>query len=108
MKKELVIRPAWQVEEPDPDPDVVGIYLDDKIIIPEEIKDPPILRTMEQMKKRRTGHAGRLQPGTETLGSVQLRGSLSTTETENPKSTGSESTLTGQFFCPKNGEYLTS
>ena len=42
MKKELVIRPAWQVEEPDPDPDVVGIYLDDKIIIPEEIKDPPL------------------------------------------------------------------
>jgi hypothetical protein len=40
------------------------------------------------------------------LGRVQLRGSLSTTETENPKSTGSESTLTGQFFCPKNGEYL--
>ena len=44
--------------------------------------------------------------GDDTLGSVQLRGSLLTTETQNPKSTGSESTLTGQFFCPKNGEYL--
>jgi len=28
-------------------------------------------------------------------------------ETDNQNSTGSESTLTGQFFCPKNGEYLT-
>jgi hypothetical protein len=43
----------------------------------------------------------------DALGSVQLRGSLSTTETENPKSTGSKSTLIGQFFCPKNGEYLS-
>jgi putative transposase len=38
--------------------------------------------------------------------SVQLRGFLSTIETENRNSTGSDSTLTGPFFCPKNGEYL--
>ena len=43
----------------------------------------------------------------DASGSVQLRGSLSTIETENQNSTGSESTLKGQFFCPKNGEYLT-
>jgi hypothetical protein len=38
--------------------------------------------------------------------SVQIGGFLSTIETENQNSTGSESTLKGQFFCPKNGEYL--
>jgi len=43
----------------------------------------------------------------DASGSVQLRGSLSTFETENRNSTGSESTLKGHFFCPKNGEYLS-
>jgi hypothetical protein len=42
----------------------------------------------------------------DASGSVQIRGSLSTIKTENHNSTGSESTLKGQFFCPKNGEYL--
>ena len=37
---------------------------------------------------------------------VQIGGVLSTIETVNHNSTGSESTLRGQFFCPKNGEYL--
>ena len=50
LKHELVVRPAWQIAEHDPD--VCGINLDDKIIIPEGVKDAPVLAALAWKKKR--------------------------------------------------------
>ena len=45
------VRPAWEVAENEPD--AIGIQEDDDIMIPDSITDPPILRTLERIKKRR-------------------------------------------------------
>jgi hypothetical protein len=55
LKHELVVRPAWQIGEHDPD--VCGIDLDDKIIIPEGVKDAPVLAAMARKKKRLEDHS---------------------------------------------------
>ncbi len=51
LKRELVVRPAWQVGENDPD--TCAIEVNDKVLIPEGVKDPPVLRTIERIKSRR-------------------------------------------------------
>ena len=51
LSSQLNVRPAWQI--PENDPDVIGIQESDDVIIPDGIKDPPVLRTLERIKKRR-------------------------------------------------------
>lgn len=50
QKRQVRISPAWQVEEHDPDG--VGIFPDDKPIIPEGVCDAPVLRLIERKNKR--------------------------------------------------------
>jgi hypothetical protein len=51
LTSHLNVRPAWQI--PENDPDVIGIQEGDDVIVPDDIKDPPVLRTLERIKKRR-------------------------------------------------------
>jgi hypothetical protein len=48
---QLNVRPAWEI--PEHDPDVIGIHLGDDVVMPEGVKDPPVFRTLEIIKKRR-------------------------------------------------------
>lgn len=45
-KRQLVIKPMWQIEENDPD--CVAVGTDDLPIIPPFVKDPPIFRMMKR------------------------------------------------------------
>jgi len=49
FKKLLIVKPAWQIG--DNDEDLVVLQLDDEPIIPEDIKDAPVLRALERNKK---------------------------------------------------------
>jgi len=51
-KRELRVCPAWQLSENDPD--AIAIESDDDPIIPEDVKDAPVLRVL---RKRRAAHA---------------------------------------------------
>lgn len=48
-KKELTIRPAWQITEHDPD--AIAIQHDDKPIIPDGVNNPPVLRVLKRRAK---------------------------------------------------------
>ena len=61
LKHELVVRPAWQIGEHDPD--VCGIDLGDKIIIPDGVKDAPVLAAMARKKKRLEDHSSSPRSG---------------------------------------------
>lgn len=50
-KTQVVVRPAWQVG--DNDPDIVALGPDDDVIVPPEQKDAPFLRALERIRKRR-------------------------------------------------------
>lgn len=50
-KRELNVRPAWEIGEHDPDR--VGIDTDDDVIIPAGLADVPVLRVLEGKKKQR-------------------------------------------------------
>ncbi len=52
LKHELLVRPAWQIGEHDPD--ICGIDLDDKVIIPDGVKDAPVLAAMARKKETRS------------------------------------------------------
>jgi hypothetical protein len=65
LKHELLVRPAWQIGEHDPD--VCGINLDDKIIIPDGVKDAPVLAAMARKKKRLEAESNSLRMGGTTL-----------------------------------------
>lgn len=56
IKRELYIRPAWEIGENDPD--VVGIHDEDDPIIPDGIADAPVIRALQRFKKeeKRTHH----------------------------------------------------
>ncbi len=56
LKHELVVRPAYQIGENDPD--VCAIDADDKVIIPDGVREAPILRTMERIRGRRSRQVG--------------------------------------------------
>jgi hypothetical protein len=49
-KRELTIRPAWQISEHDPD--VVAIKHNDEPIIPDGVSNPPILGVLKKRAKR--------------------------------------------------------
>jgi hypothetical protein len=49
LKKQIFIRPAWQIGEHDFD--LCGVQPDDKIIIPEDVKDPPIVSALARLRK---------------------------------------------------------
>jgi hypothetical protein len=51
LKRELIVRPAWQIGRHDPD--ICGIYADDKIIVPEGATDIPVLEALAWKKKRK-------------------------------------------------------
>ena len=51
LKHGIVIRPAWQLEEHDPD--TVAIREDDNVLIPDNVQDPPILDTLKRIRERR-------------------------------------------------------
>lgn len=53
LKGDLEVRPAWQIGEHDPD--ICGIGVDDKVIIPEGSTDPPILKALERIRAQRSG-----------------------------------------------------
>lgn len=65
LKHELLVRPAWQIGEHDPD--VCGINLDDKIIIPDGVKDAPVLAAMARKRKRLEAESNSLRMGGTTL-----------------------------------------
>jgi len=50
IKRELLVRPAWQIERHDPD--ICAIKAGDKIIIPDGVSDAPVLETLAWKKKR--------------------------------------------------------
>ncbi len=50
-KRELSVRPAWQIGENDPD--VVAITDEDDPIIPDEVKDAPVTRAIQRFVKRK-------------------------------------------------------
>src|SRR4030042_2098179 len=52
LKHELIVRPAWQIGENDPD--ICGIHADDKIIIPEGVENAPVMSALARKKKRRS------------------------------------------------------
>lgn len=49
-KRELVVRPAWQIGEHDPDR--VAIWPDDRPMIPPEIKNPPVTSVLERKRNK--------------------------------------------------------
>lgn len=49
-KRKLSVRPAWQIG--DNDPDMIALMPDDLPIIPEGIKEAPVKRTLERIKRR--------------------------------------------------------
>jgi hypothetical protein len=51
QKCQMRICPAWKIAEHDPDG--IGIFPDDKPVIPEGVVDPPVLKRLER-KNRRT------------------------------------------------------
>ena len=50
-KKELTVRPAWQIGENDPD--VVAIGEENQPIIPDDVKDPPVTHALQRFAKFR-------------------------------------------------------
>jgi hypothetical protein len=52
LKRELIVRPAWQIGEHDPD--ICGINEDDKIIIPAGVENAPVQAALMRKKKRKS------------------------------------------------------
>jgi len=50
LSRNLIVRPAWEINENDPDG--VRIFVDDNLIVPEGIQDAPALRTLARKKQR--------------------------------------------------------
>ena len=50
-KTKIIVRPAWQVG--DNDPDLVALHPDDDVIIPPQEKAAPFLKAIERMKNRK-------------------------------------------------------
>ena len=49
LKRQIIVRPAWQIEEHDLD--VCGLQPEDKVIIPEDVKDPPVVSALARLRK---------------------------------------------------------
>ena len=50
-KQNLVVRPAWQIGEHDPD--VIAIKEDANPIIPDDVKNAPVLQALQRFSKRK-------------------------------------------------------
>ena len=50
LKRELYVRPAWQIERNDPD--ACGIDADDKIVIPDGVSDAQFSKTLAWKKRK--------------------------------------------------------
>jgi hypothetical protein len=53
--RNLIVRPAWEIDENDPDG--AAIFADDNLIVPEGVQNAPALRTMA-----RKNHGSRKNP----------------------------------------------
>lgn len=53
QKSKLYVRPAWQIDKNDFD--ISGISEDDDFIVPDGVKDPPVVRALQQISKFRRG-----------------------------------------------------
>jgi hypothetical protein len=51
MQRNLVVRPAWQISEYDPD--IVGLSLENDPIIPDGVTDPPVHAALKRVRSRR-------------------------------------------------------
>jgi hypothetical protein len=49
LKHQIFVRPAWQIEEHDLD--IGGLQYDDKVIIPVDIEDPPVVRALACLRE---------------------------------------------------------
>lgn len=49
LKRQIFVRPAWQIEEHDID--MCGLQLDDKVIVPKNVKQPPVARALARLRK---------------------------------------------------------
>jgi hypothetical protein len=49
LKRQIFVRPAWQVDEHDLD--ICGLHPDDDIIIPNGIEEPPVARALAYLKE---------------------------------------------------------
>ena len=49
LKKELSVRQAWEIGENDPD--LCGLRLDDDVVVPDGVEDPPVRLAMAQLKR---------------------------------------------------------
>ena len=54
LKRNLVVRKAWEIGENDPD--ICAIQDGDSPILPADVQDPPILRALEQRRVRENMH----------------------------------------------------
>jgi hypothetical protein len=55
LKRQIFVRPAWQIEEHDID--MCGLQFDDKVIVPKDVKEPPVARALarlREMERRRS------------------------------------------------------
>jgi hypothetical protein len=50
-KREIVVRPAWQLSENDPD--LVALDLDTEPVVPPGVVDPPVLKALAQRRRMR-------------------------------------------------------
>jgi hypothetical protein len=50
-KSELIVRPAWEIGENDPD--VMAIFEDTDPIIPKDVNNAPVLKALQRFSKRR-------------------------------------------------------
>jgi hypothetical protein len=57
LKRQIFIRPAWQIG--DHDLDVCGIQPDDKVIIPKDVKAPPVVRALARLRKLKYGQSSK-------------------------------------------------
>jgi hypothetical protein len=55
LKSQLWVRPAWQIGEHDLD--ICGLQPNDKVIIPKDVKDPPVVRALARLRKLKYGQS---------------------------------------------------
>lgn len=51
LKHQIIVRPAWQIGEHDLD--ICGLQTDDKVIIPKDVKDPPVVSALTRLRKQK-------------------------------------------------------
>ena len=59
LKRDLVVREAWEIGENDPD--ILAVDEDDSPMVPTNVDDPPILRALEQRRIRGRMHRRRTE-----------------------------------------------